>query len=44
MGDPRPRQAVRREYDPLYGDATGVWTTDMFVEAAYRSLGNYIVD
>ena len=26
-----------REYDPRYGRSTG-WTTDMFVEAAYRSL------
>lgn len=26
------------DYDPLYGTSTGVWTTDMFVEAAYKSL------
>ncbi|MBV9508082.1 MAG: MBL fold metallo-hydrolase [Acidobacteriia bacterium] len=26
------------DYDPLFGDTTGPWTTDMFVEAAYRSL------
>ena len=26
------------EYDPRYGAKTGPWTTDMFVEAAYRSL------
>jgi cyclase len=26
------------DYDPLYGAITGPWTTDMFVEAAYRSL------
>lgn len=26
------------DYDPLYGATTGSWTTDMFVEAAYRSL------
>ena len=26
------------DYDPLYGAQTGPWTTDMFVEAAYRSL------
>jgi cyclase len=26
------------DYDPLYGVAAGAWTTDMFVEAAYRSL------
>ena len=27
-----------RDYDPVYGHDTGAWTTDMFVEAAYRSL------
>jgi cyclase len=27
-----------RDYDPVYGHDTGNWTTDMFVEAAYRSL------
>jgi hypothetical protein len=27
-----------RDYDPIYGSTTGNWTTDMFVEAAYRSL------
>jgi len=27
-----------RDYDPLYGHDTGSWTTDMFIEAAYRSL------
>jgi glyoxylase-like metal-dependent hydrolase (beta-lactamase superfamily II) len=27
-----------RDYDPLYGSTTGSWTTDMFVEAAYKSL------
>jgi glyoxylase-like metal-dependent hydrolase (beta-lactamase superfamily II) len=27
-----------RDYDPLYGSATGFWTTDMFVEAVYKSL------
>ena len=26
------------DYDPLYGATSGDWTTDMFVEAAYRSL------
>jgi cyclase len=26
------------EYDGLYGAATGPWTTDMFVEAVYKSL------
>jgi glyoxylase-like metal-dependent hydrolase (beta-lactamase superfamily II) len=27
-----------RDYDPIYGHDTGAWTTDMFIEAAYRSL------
>jgi len=27
-----------REYDTRYGKQTGAWTTDMFIEAAYRSL------
>jgi hypothetical protein len=26
------------DYDPLYGALTGPWTTDMFVEAAYKGL------
>lgn len=26
------------DYDPLFGATSGSWTTDMFVEAAYRSL------
>jgi hypothetical protein len=26
------------EYDGRYGAATGPWTTDMFVEAAYKDL------
>jgi cyclase len=26
------------DWDPLYGKTTGPWTTDMFVEAAYKSL------
>jgi len=26
------------DWDPRYGSATGSWTTDMFVEAIYRSL------
>ncbi len=30
----RPTQ----DYDPVYGSSTGFWTTDMFVEAAYKSL------
>jgi glyoxylase-like metal-dependent hydrolase (beta-lactamase superfamily II) len=27
-----------RDYDPLYGSTTGSWTTEMFVETAYKSL------
>ncbi len=27
-----------RDCDPIYGSTTGFWTTDMFVEAAYKSL------
>jgi cyclase len=27
-----------RDYDPRYGSTTGAWTTDMFVEAVYKSL------
>ena len=30
----RPTQ----DYDPRYGKTTGFWTTDMFVEAVYKSL------
>jgi glyoxylase-like metal-dependent hydrolase (beta-lactamase superfamily II) len=30
----RPTQ----DYDPRYGATTGIWTTDMFVEAVYKSL------
>lgn len=26
------------DYDPRYGSTTGIWTTDMFVEAVYTSL------
>lgn len=26
------------DYDPVYGATTGAWTTDMFVEAVYKSL------
>jgi cyclase len=26
------------DYDPIYGSAMGNWTTDMFIEAAYKSL------
>jgi glyoxylase-like metal-dependent hydrolase (beta-lactamase superfamily II) len=28
-----------RDYDPRYGSSSGPWTTDMFIEAAYKSLG-----
>ncbi len=27
------------DYEPRYGASTGFWTTDMFIEAAYASLG-----
>jgi glyoxylase-like metal-dependent hydrolase (beta-lactamase superfamily II) len=27
-----------RDFDPIYGRTTGTWTTDMFIEAAYKSL------
>jgi hypothetical protein len=26
------------DFDGRYGSSTGAWTTDMFVEAVYRSL------
>ena len=26
------------DYDPEYGATTGFWTTDKFIEAAYKSL------
>lgn len=29
-----------RDYDKRYGKQSGAWTTDMFVEAVYRSLSN----
>ena len=28
------------DYDPRYGATSGAWTTDMFVEAIYTSLGS----
>lgn len=28
------------DYDPIYGHNTGEWTTDMFIEAAYKSLSS----
>jgi cyclase len=30
------------DYDPLYGTATGFWTTTAFVEAAYKSLSQTV--
>jgi hypothetical protein len=27
-----------RDYDPRYGSTTGPWTTDMFVEAVFKTL------
>ena len=27
------------DYDPRWGATSGFWTTDMFVEAVYKSLG-----
>jgi cyclase len=30
--------APTRDYDPRYGSTSGPWTTDMFVEAVYKSL------
>ena len=29
-----------RDYDPIYGRDTGTWTTEMFIEAAYKSLSS----
>ena len=26
------------DYDPIYGQTTGNWTTDNFVEAVFKSL------
>jgi len=26
------------DYDPRYGSKTGAWTTDMFVDAVFRTL------
>jgi glyoxylase-like metal-dependent hydrolase (beta-lactamase superfamily II) len=31
-------QKPTRDYDPLYGTDKGFWTTDKFIEAAYKSL------
>ena len=27
------------DYDTQYGASTGFWTTDMFIEAIYKNLG-----
>jgi hypothetical protein len=29
-----------RDFDGLYGRTTGTWTTEMFLEAAYKSLSS----
>ena len=29
-----------RDYDPVYGATAGFWTTDMFVDAVYKSLAS----
>lgn len=29
-----------RDYDPIYGKNSGNWTTDMFIEAAFKSLSS----
>lgn len=29
-----------QDFDPIYGKNSGNWTTDMFIEAAYKSLTN----
>ena len=28
------------DYDGIYGATTGIWTTDMFIDAVYKSLVN----
>jgi len=33
----KSRQTPRSIYDGLYGSKTGPWTTDMFIEAAYKT-------
>ena len=30
---------LTRDYDPRFGATTGPWTTDMFVDAVYKTLG-----
>jgi len=27
-----------QDFDPIYGSNAGKWTTEMFIEAAYKSL------
>jgi hypothetical protein len=27
-----------RDYDPIYGASTGLWTTEKFIEAVYKTL------
>jgi hypothetical protein len=34
----RPAARATLDYDPEFGSTSGPWTTDMFVEAAYKSL------
>jgi len=31
---------ITRDYDPEYGSSTGFWTTDMFIDAAYKTLSD----
>jgi cyclase len=31
---------ITMDYDGIYGATTGIWTTDMFIEAVYKSLRN----
>jgi hypothetical protein len=31
---------ISLDFDGRYGSTTGAWTTDMFIEAVYRSLQN----
>ena len=33
-----PRSGRAQARDPIYGSDTGNWTTEMFIEAAYKSL------
>jgi hypothetical protein len=29
-----------QDFDPIYGSNAGNWTTEMFIEAAYKSLSS----